>query len=127
MLTFRKNYFVIFAALFIIEVLIALYVHDKLIRPYLGDVLVVILLYCLIKSFIKIQVLPAALAVLLFSFLIEGLQYIDIVNRMGLGGSRLARIVIGTSFSREDILAYITGFVAILLTERLRSKRVPDL
>ena len=37
----RWRYFVIFLLLLIIEVLIALYVHDDFIRPYIGDVLVI--------------------------------------------------------------------------------------
>ena len=50
MLTFRKTYFILSILLFIIEVLIALFAHDEFIRPYVGDLLVVVLLYCLVKS-----------------------------------------------------------------------------
>ena len=31
--------------LLVVEVLIALFVHDSIIRPYLGDVLVVVVIY----------------------------------------------------------------------------------
>ena len=48
MLLFRRSYFSFFVLLFIIEVLIALFVNDRLIRPYVGDFLVVILIYCFI-------------------------------------------------------------------------------
>jgi hypothetical protein len=118
MFTFRKIYFVFFIILFIIEVLIALYAHDNFVRPYIGDVLVVILLYCFVKSFIKLPVTPVAIGVLIFSFLIEILQYCNIVDRLGLGHSKLARTVIGTSFAWEDIWAYIAGFIVILVAER---------
>lgn len=121
MLTFKKKYFLFFVLLFVIEVLIALYVHDNFVRPYIGDVLVVILLYCFLQSFVKLPVIPAATGVLIFSFLIEILQYFHIVDRLGLGHSRLARTVIGTSFAWEDIWAYIAGFIAILLAEMFRS------
>ena len=43
----RIKYITIFAITFILEVIIAKYVHDKIIRPYIGDVLVVICLYTL--------------------------------------------------------------------------------
>lgn len=121
MFTFRKNYFFFFILLFVIEVLIALYVHDNFVRPYIGDVLVVILLYCFVKSFIKLPVMPVAVGVLIFSFIIEILQYCNIVDRLGLGHSKLARTVIGTSFAWEDIWAYIAGFIVILVAERFGS------
>jgi hypothetical protein len=65
---FKPLYFIVAVILFGIEVLIALYIKDNFIRPYVGDVLVVILLYCLIKSFINTTVLTTAIGVLLFSF-----------------------------------------------------------
>ncbi len=118
MLTFRKNYFLLFILLFVVEVLIALYVHDNFVRPYIGDVLVVILLYCFAKSFIQLPVTPVAIGVLIFSFIIETLQYCNIVDRLGLGHSKLARTVMGTSFAWEDLLAYTAGFIVILVAER---------
>ena len=42
MLRFNKTYFLLTILLFCTEVIIALFVHDNFIRPYFGDVLVVI-------------------------------------------------------------------------------------
>ncbi len=126
MFTFRRNYFFFFILLFVVEVLIALYVHDNFVRPYIGDVLVVILLYCFVKSFIKLPVMPVAVGVLIFSFIIEILQYCNIVDRLGLGHSRLARTVIGTSFAWEDIWAYTAGFIVILVAERFGSVKTKE-
>ena len=104
--------------LFIIEVLIALYVHDEIIRPYIGDVLVVILMYCFIKSFLQLSVLPVAIFVLLFSFGIEFLQYLNIVEKLGLQNSKIARTIIGTSFAWIDLVCYTAGIIIILIAER---------
>ncbi|MFT5385169.1 MAG: hypothetical protein ACI81W_002574, partial [Saprospiraceae bacterium] len=38
------------AFLFLIEVGIAVFIQDRIIRPYIGDLLVVILIYCFIRS-----------------------------------------------------------------------------
>ena len=38
--------------LLLTEVLIALYVHDAFVRPYIGDVLVVIVIYTFIRIFV---------------------------------------------------------------------------
>jgi hypothetical protein len=118
MLTFNKKYFGLTILFFVIEVLIALYVHDTIIRPYVGDVLVVILIYCFIKSFLKLPVLQVALFVLLFSFGVEFLQYLNIVEKLGLQNSKTARTVIGTSFAWIDLVCYIAGILIILIAEK---------
>ena len=118
MLHFNKTYFGLTAVLLLIEVVIALFVKDRFIRPYLGDVLVVILIYCFVKSFIKISVYKAALGVLLFAFTIEILQYCSLVEKLKLQHNTVAKTVIGTSFSWEDILAYIAGILIVLIAEK---------
>lgn len=116
--TFKKNYFILTILLLAIEILLAIYVHDKFIRPYVGDVLVVILLYCFIKSFLNISVSAAALAVLLFSYTVELLQYAHFVEKVGLQHSNLARIIMGTSFSWLDLVAYTVGILVVLGVEK---------
>ena len=118
MVTFNKNYFGLAVLIFIIEVLIALFVQDSFVRPYLGDVLVVILIYCFIKSFLPLPVFPVALVVMAFSFTIEFLQFQNIVEKLHLEQSKIARTVLGKSFSWIDLLTYIIGIAIILLIEK---------
>ena len=120
MLNFKLNYFLAFVFLFITEVLIALFAHDEIIRPYVGDVLVVILLYCVVRSFLNLPVTTTAVLVLLFSYLIETLQYFNIVQHLGLEHSALASTIIGTYFTWVDILAYTLGILLVLGIEKLR-------
>ena len=35
-----------------VEVVIACYVHDRFIRPYVGDVLVVVVVYCFVRIWV---------------------------------------------------------------------------
>ncbi|MDR0893092.1 MAG: DUF2809 domain-containing protein, partial [Mediterranea sp.] len=70
----RISYLICFAAIFAIEVFIALYVHDYFVRPYLGDVLVIALVYCFVRVFIPYGVLRMPLYVFLFACFIELLQ-----------------------------------------------------
>lgn len=121
MFTFNKNYFVLALLVFLTEVGIALYVDDAFIRPYFGDVLVVILLYCFVKSFLKLPVVTVALFVLLFAFTIEFFQFLNIVEKLGLQNVKLARTVIGTSFSWEDIVCYILGIGIVVASEKYKS------
>jgi hypothetical protein len=118
-LKFEPVYFILAVILFVVEVLIALFVHDHFIRPYVGDVLVVILIYCFVKSFLNTPVLPTALSVLIFSFLIEGLQFVNIVERLGLRDSVILSTVIGTSFAWIDVIAYIAGIATVLFIEKV--------
>jgi hypothetical protein len=123
MLAFNKNYFSLAILFFCIEVLIALFVNDSFIRPYLGDVLVVILIYCFLKSFLQLPVLTVAIFVLIFSFTIEFLQFINIVEKLHLEKSKIARTVIGTSFSWIDLLTYIVGIAIVLVVEKYWLKK----
>lgn len=118
MLLFNKRYFFLTVFLFLLEVQIALFIHDAFIRPYVGDFLVVILLYCMIRTFLDLTVMQAALSVLLFSYLIEFLQYFQLVHVLGLQDSNLAKIIIGTYFAWGDILAYSLGIMTVLVLEK---------
>ena len=118
MLTFSFRYFLFALILFLVEVFIALYVHDGFIRPYVGDYLVVILIYYAVRTFIKISPVKLAIGVLLFSYVIEVLQFFNIVDRLGLSNNKLAKTVIGYGFEWIDLLAYTLGVVTVLIMER---------
>lgn len=120
MLTIHKKYFLLALILFFVEVLIAMYVQDSFVRPYGGDFLVVIFLYCLQKSFFKIPVKNAIIWVLLFAFLVEGLQYFHLIKVLGLEGNRVASTVLGSHFEWLDMLLYTLAAGTIFLAESLR-------
>ena len=124
MLRFQKQYFILAILLFVTEVLIAAYVHDGIVRPYIGDLLVVILIYCFVRSFLNGPVLLTAIAVLLFAYLIEILQYFHLVRRLGLQHSKLAWIVLGSSFEWIDLIAYTVGIALVLIVEKIRGAEV---
>ena len=119
MFQFNRNYFILTILLFLIETAIALYLHDNFIRPYFGDFLVVMLLYCFLKSFINLSVWVAAGLVLLFSFTIEIAQYFNMVEKLGLQHSKIARVVLGNSFAWMDLLAYVLGILAVISIEKI--------
>jgi len=122
MLTFQKKYALIALLLFFIEVYIAIFVRDRFVRPYVGDFLVVILIYCFIKSFLNADVLKTALSLLIFSYLVELSQYFKLIIHLHLQNSRLAKIILGSSFQWFDILAYTMGIIVVLGIEKMRMK-----
>lgn len=119
---FRKTYFLFSMLLLFAEILIGIYVHDSLVRPFGGDFLVVIFLYCLVKSFGNIPVFTAAIWVLIFAYAIEVSQYFPLVNLLGLQSFKLAKILLGTTFSFYDLLAYTLGILLVLTIEKIKSR-----
>ncbi|SHE50815.1 ribosomal maturation YjgA family protein [Dysgonomonas macrotermitis] len=101
--------FLVFLLIFAIEVLIALFVNDRIIRPYGGDVLVVMLMYYFFKSFISAKPLYIAIGVLLFAYAVEIGQYFNLVEILNLQDNKVMRIIIGSSFSWGDIVCYTIG------------------
>ena len=118
----RKNYFLGFIILLVIEILIAKFVQDDFVRPYLGDYLVVILIYCFLMAVSNISITKGLLIVLLFSFAVEFFQLINIVKVLQYQPPKLIMIALGSSFSAWDLLAYFLGLLTCLLFEVL-SKR----
>ena len=118
MFRFDKTYFLFALVLFIIEICIAVFVRDSFVRPYVGDYLVVILIYCAVRTVLNAPVINVAIAVLLFSFAIETLQYFHLVNRLGLQNNIVARTVIGYGFEWLDLVAYSLGIITVLVWER---------
>lgn len=109
----RLAYFIAMVLLFGIEVLIALFVHDNFIRPYVGDVLVVVLIYTFVQIFFpeKIRLLP--LYIFLFAAGVEVLQYFKIAEVLGLSDNRILSVVIGSVFDWKDIVCYGVGCVLL--------------
>ena len=120
---FNLRYFCATIFLFLVEIFIGVFVHDSFVRPFGGDVLVVILIYCLAKSFWNLPATKTAIAVFGFACLVEGLQYLHIVDRLGLRKYSLLAIIIGTSFAWEDILAYAAGCIIVVWWEARFNKR----
>ena len=119
----RLIYAAITLILLVTEVLIALFVHDAFIRPYIGDVFVVVVIYTFIRIFIpeKCRLLP--LFVFLFAAGVEALQYFEIVELLGLGNNRFFRILIGSVFDFKDILCYGAGCLFLGVYEVISRKK----
>lgn len=118
MLIFRLKYFISFLLLLLIELFIALYVKDSIIRPWFGDVLVVILIYTFLRSFLKITYLKTIIIVGIFSFTIEFSQLFKLIELLGLENYQLAHWILGSSFNWWDFLAYALGLLLVFFIEK---------
>ena len=95
--------------LLVIEVLIALFVHDSIIRPYVGDVLVVVVIYTFVRIFVPERVVLLPLYIFVFAVGVELLQLVNIVDKLGLSDNRFFSVLIGTVFDIKDVICYAVG------------------
>lgn len=120
----RRKYILAFLVLLGIEVFIALFVHDRFVRPYLGDVLVVGVIYAFLRSLWPRGLPWLPVGVTALAALVEAGQAFGLVDRLGLGHIRFFRILLGSTFDWADLLCYCVGGGLILLMESLfRARR----
>lgn len=115
-LKFSLKYLFLTIFIFLIEVLIATALKDIFfVRAYLGDVIVVILLYTFVKSFLTVNNQKLILGIFIFSCMVEFAQYFNIAEKLGFQPGSLMYIIIGNSFSWIDILCYAVGCLMLYL------------
>ncbi|MDT8757849.1 DUF2809 domain-containing protein [Sphingomonas psychrotolerans] len=118
----HRGYALIALALLVVEILIALFVHDEFVRPYLGDTLAVILVYAGLRAASRIGIVEAAAAAFFIAAAIEFAQWFHVLDLLGLSHNRVARIVLGYGFEWKDFLAYAAGALTALGIERVRAR-----
>lgn len=117
------RYAVLAGVLLGIEILIGAFVpHTMWLRSYGGDVLVIPLIYCLVRIFVRI--LPRTMPLLMcgVGFLAELAQYFHLSDRLGFARGSLPSIILGTSFSPADLACYVAGMLLIYGVMLLRKE-----
>lgn len=115
---FNPRYFIAFLILLITEILIAIFIKQPFIRYVFGDFLVVILLYCFLKSFIKAASIYIAIFVLIFAYTIEIMQKYNTLALLNLENNKLANIILGNTFEFTDLIAYTLGVITIYIIDK---------
>ena len=121
-LTFSYRHALLSLLIFSIELLIGTQLDDAFIRPFVGDLLVVVLIYCLLRTLLEIPCYPLAIGVLVFAISVETGQYFHLAELLGVGHIRLARIIIGSTFDPKDLLAYLLGTMLIMASHAAREQ-----
>ncbi|HEX5657236.1 MAG TPA: DUF2809 domain-containing protein [Polyangiales bacterium] len=104
-----------------IEVAIALWMHDAFVRPYIGDVLVVPLVYCVVMAVYRGRPNRVLVGVFAFACLVELTQLAHLADRLHLH-NRALRVILGTSFEWLDFIAYAAGALLTYAWERRRAQ-----
>ena len=116
-MTFRPSYALATIAVLGIEVGIARFVHDGVVRPYLGDSLAVVAVYLGLMAVTPLRVMSAVTIAFVFACAIEVGQFFHLVDVLGLGANRVACILLGTTFALTDFAAYAGGAICVLAIE----------
>ena len=112
----RLLFLAVFIFLFIVEVLIALYVHDDFVRPYVGDMIVTVLVWSFARIVFPQKFRLMSLYVMIFATLIEVGQYFNYVDVLGITNPVLVTMM-GTSFAWADIACYAVGCVVAAVSD----------
>jgi len=115
----RFGYLAAFFLVLLLEIFIGVFIRDNFIRPYVGDMLVTVLLCCLCR--VIFPRLSPAIPVFLFSAVVEGIQWFGLTEKLGLQGTVMG-IILGSTFDWKDILCYALGCIVFAVTERLFDK-----
>lgn len=115
-LGFSWPHAVLAVVVFVMEVIIATQLpHMSWIRAYLGDVLVVVLIYAAARSVLRVNDYLLLLVVFVFACCIEFAQYFRLAERLGFVRGDVMYTVIGNTFSWGDIACYAVGCMATAL------------
>jgi len=118
MFTFKLKPFITFLTLFLVEVGIALWIDDAIIRPFFGDFLAVIALFFLFKTFLVMSDLNLAFTSIIIAYLLEFLQYCNFLKFVDLEKYKIIAVVLGSSFDWRDVFAYTLGIFAVFLFDK---------
>lgn len=112
----RLPYIIGFILLVGVEVCIGVFYFNSFIRSYIGDVIIVWVLYCLFRIIFpkRFNSYAVALGILIFSFIVEFLQKAHIADVLGIENPFL-RTLIGTSYAVEDLWSYAAGTAVTVL------------
>jgi len=118
----RVGWAVIGVIILAIEIYIAIFIKGGFIRHYIGDVLATAMLYAFGRAIFKVTPINLAICVFVISLFIEALQYLKILEILGVKSSIL-RIIFGGTFDFTDIICYLAGCILVYMFENLSMQK----
>ena len=118
----RAGWTVIGVIILAIEIYIAIFIKGGFIRHYIGDVLATAMLYAFGRAIFKVAPINLAIVVFIISIFIEALQYLKILEILGMKSSIL-RIIFGGTFDWTDIICYLVGCILAYMFENLSMQK----
>lgn len=108
--------------LVLVEVLIARFHFHPFVRGFVGDVLVILLLYHLVLSFFTMASERVIIGILVFAFGVELLQLAGISEAFE-NTPTVIKIITGTTFDPWDLVAYCCGGIVLFAFQKIQKKK----
>ena len=105
-------------------IIVKLFDDNLFIRGFIGDVIVILLIYFLVRAFFDIKPSHLASGVLGLGYITEFLQYARLINLLGLDQNKLAKLIIGSVFDPFDLIAYTLGAVIVYIIDTKLISRI---
>ena len=119
----RLTFLAAFVLLLAAEVLIALFVHDSFVRPYVGDMIVTVVVWSFLRIIFPDKFRLMSLYVMIFAVLVEVGQYFHYTELLGITNPVLVTMM-GTSFAWADIACYAVGCVVAAVADTVMFRRI---
>lgn len=118
----RLIFLTVFVLLFALETLIAVYVHDDFVRPYVGDMIVTVVVWAFARIIFPDKFKLMSVYVMIFAIFVEIGQYFNYVDLLGITNPVLVTMM-GTSFALADIACYAVGCVIAGIIDFVRFRK----
>lgn len=122
----RRLFFLCALALLALCIAIVLLFRTQaFVRGFVGDVLIVMLIYSACKALADFPSGRLALATLAFAFAVEAGQGLRLLALLGIPENLFTRLVFGAVFDAWDLLAYTIGVALIYGVDRVTISERP--
>lgn len=111
------RYIVIFSLLLASEIAIAVYHFHDFVRGFIGDVLVIPLMYCFFRIITNAPAKTVLLSVLGLAVGIEFLQLFSIAEILKIENT-IIQTMLGSTFDLLDLVAYLFGIIPVICIEK---------
>ena len=113
--SFRASFLLSSLLLLGVLSLIALYVRDAFVRPFLGDVLSVVWLYLTLRVLVQGPPRLLAAGCVALACLVELGQWANLSTHLGVQDHEVWGTVLGATFDPLDLLAYAVGGACVVV------------
>lgn len=90
---------------------------NHIIRGFIGDIIVISLIYFFIKTFYDFNAFKLTIFTLVVAYTTEFLQYLNLITFLGLEHNTIARVVLGSVFDFYDLAAYTIGAALVYIVD----------
>lgn len=106
-----KYLFSISGHVFLCLLILKFFKFNRFIRGFLGDLIFMALIFYIFKLFLNLKNKTLLFTTLIFAYTVEFLQYLKLINILGLENNYYAKIIFGATFDIYDLLAYTLGII----------------